>query len=122
MSLETLQKPEVINFVVSSFESTLVDYDDNEDPIVTASLTLEQVYEPSLADQNVTFVQTEELTEAGVAVQPYGAFLMNFKAPTAMTESDLLPVIRFDDGTEYVGNASLFDLHTGDSISFGIVS
>ena len=55
---------------------------------------------PTVAFQNYKFIQTEELTEAGVAVHPYGGFIIPVTAlegnRRTATEPNLKIVVEFD--------------------------
>lgn len=82
MALNTITPLTEYVFKVASMD-TLNLRQSSEVPPRANTITLEYVPEASLAEQNYEFIQTEELTEAGVAVQPYGAILINTLAPTA---------------------------------------
>lgn len=121
MGLNTLDKPESIYFRVSSNDTSIVGVDSNEQDIYARTITLEQMNDTAINNQNVTFVQTEEMTEAGVAVQPYGAFIANLKSPTTAL-ANLYPAIVFDDGTTYFANKHLGQMVVGTAVTFTALS
>lgn len=121
MGLNTLDKPESIYFRVSSNDTSIVGVDSNDQPLYARTITLEQMNDTAINNQNVRFVQTEALTEAGVAVQPYGAFIANLKSPTVGL-ANLYPVIAFDDGTWYYGNKHLGQMTVGTTVTFSALS
>lgn len=84
MALNTITPLTEYVFKVASMD-TLNLRQSSEVPPRANTITLEYVPEASLADQNYEFIQTEALTEAGVAVQPYGAILINTLAPSQLS-------------------------------------
>lgn len=67
---------------------------------------------PAVTYQNYKFIQTEDLTEAGVAVHPYGGFII----PAGQIGESLKAVVEFD-GDLY--DADLDDLiEVGTTITF----
>ena len=62
----TITNPATINYVVQTI--------DKSDAGMVISLVPADV--DTLAEQNLKFVQTEDLTENGIAVYPYGAFIL----------------------------------------------
>lgn len=115
MGLKTLDKPDSIRFVVKSKEMTDIGLTADESMGYALIITLEQLYTEGLENQNVTFVQTPDLTEAGVAVQPYGAIIINTFAPTFGDYSTPPLYIEFSDGTLYTATKTLGDLVSGDA-------
>lgn len=57
---------------------------------------------PAIVAGNARFVQTEDLTEAGIAVQPYG--MITIPADQASTDIELVAVV---DGTTYTATADI---------------
>lgn len=79
MGLNTITPLTEYTFHVASMEQTAVDASHFA---IVITLEYENPESLTLAEQSYEFVQTEELTALGVAVQPYGAFIMNDLAPT----------------------------------------
>ena len=79
MSLNTITPLTEYVFKVASVEQTAVDASHNA---IVITLEYQNPDTLTLAEQSYEFVQTEDLTEAGIAVQPYGAIIMNELAPT----------------------------------------
>lgn len=79
MSLNTITPLTEYKFNVASVEKTAIDA--SHDAFVI-TLEYQNPASLSLAEQSYEFVQTEDLTELGVAVQPYGAIIINTLAPT----------------------------------------
>lgn len=79
MSLNTITPLTEYVFKVASVEKTAVDASHNA---IVITLDYQNPASLSLAEQSYEFVQTEDLTEKGIAVQPYGAILLNELAPT----------------------------------------
>lgn len=66
----------------------------------------------TLSQNSVNFVQTEELTAAGIAVHPYGALMV--PASAAATAITLVATI---DGTTYTANATITSAaNVGDTV------
>lgn len=86
MALNTITPLTNYTFKVASIDRLIVKPGEIPAPDKEAlTVTFEYVSEESLAEQNYEFVQTEALTEAGVAVQPYGAILINTLAPSQLS-------------------------------------
>lgn len=79
MALNTITPLTEYTFMVASVEQTTVA---NDKFAFAITLEYKNPASLSLAEQSYEFVQTEDLTEKGVAVQPYGAILLNELAPT----------------------------------------
>lgn len=65
-------------------------------------LTLDVSGDPALNAGNVRFVQTEDLTEAGIAVQPYGMITI----PTAAAAEEIT-LVALIEGTTYTGGSAI---------------
>lgn len=86
MALNTITPLTEYVFKVASIDRLIVKPGEIPVPDKEAlTVTFEYVPEESLAEQNYEFIQTEELTEAGIAVQPYGAVLINMIAPSQLS-------------------------------------
>lgn len=88
MALNTITPLTNYTFKVSSIDRLIVK--PGEIPVpdkeaITVTFEYENPGTLTLADQNYEFIQTEALTEAGVAVQPYGAILINTLAPSQLS-------------------------------------
>lgn len=79
MSLNTITPLTEYVFKVVSVEQTAVG---NDKSAFVCILEYQNPDTLTLADQSYEFVQTEELTELGIAVQPYGVFIINELAPS----------------------------------------
>ena len=87
MALNTITPLTNYTFKVASIDRLIVKPGEIPAPDEEAlTVTFEYVSEESLAEQNYEFVQTEALTEAGIAVQPYGAILINTLAPSQLSD------------------------------------
>ena len=95
MALNTITPLTEYVFKVASVEQIAVDASRNA---IVITLEYQNPESLSLAEQNYEFVQTEGLTEVGVAVQPYGAILMNYLAPTAVSLGGNKLYIKTDAG------------------------
>lgn len=85
MALHTITPLTEYTFKVASIDELVLRQTSEVSP-TAVTITFEYVPEDvSLAEQNYEFVQTEELTEAGIAVQPYGAVLINMIAPSQLS-------------------------------------
>lgn len=86
MALNTITPLTEYVFKVASIDRLIVKPGEIPVPDKEAlTVTFEYVSKKSLAEQNYEFVQTEELTEAGIAVQPYGAVIINTLAPSTLS-------------------------------------
>ena len=86
MALNTITPLTRYTFKVASIDRLIVKPGEIPVPDKEAlTVTFEYASEESLAEQNYEFIQTEALTEAGVAVQPYGAILINTLAPSQLS-------------------------------------
>lgn len=86
MALNTITPLTEYAFKVASIDRLIVKPGEIPVPDKEAiTVTFDYVPVDSLADQNYEFIQTEELTEAGIAVQPYGAVLVNMLAPSQVS-------------------------------------
>lgn len=109
MALNTITPLTEYAFRVASIDELIIV--PGEVPKKAITITLEYIpEEPSLADQNYEFIQTEELTEAGIAVQPYGAILINTLAPSTLEE---LTLSLKTAGGVLVSSETLFDIIDG---------
>lgn len=126
MALNTITPQTEYAFKVASVEQKAIDASHNA---IVITLDYQNPATLSLAEQNYEFVQTEELTEAGVAVQPYGAIIMNNLAPTQILAGTATLKLKTPGGlleTESVINALLtvgatvaFELREGITPSGG---
>lgn len=115
MALNTITPLTEYTFKVASVERTAVDA--SHDAIVI-TLEYQNPASLSLADQSYEFVQTEALTEAGIAVQPYGAILINNLAPT-QSSIEAPTLILKTAGGELVTESELTDMLTvGATVTF----
>ena len=69
---------------------------------IATTLNLEVVDATSVADRNVEFIQTEALTEAGIAVHPYGGLII----PASAYGTDIQIACKIGD--QYYTNSSTF--------------
>jgi hypothetical protein len=94
----------------NSFTAEITAIEHNDSSIIYTLLTDSD--NPTLANSNVTFLQSKELTEAGVAVHPYGAFIVPGAGVSSFT-----PVASVD-GTTYTGTAvTVASAVVGDTIT-----
>lgn len=94
----------------NSFTAEITAIEHNDSSIIYTLLTDSD--NPTLANSNVTFVQSKELTEAGVAVHPYGAFIVPGTGVSSFT-----PVASVD-GTTYTGTSvTVASAAVGDTIT-----
>ena len=79
------------------------------------TLTFAQVNdEPALVPQQVNFVQTEALTQAGIAVQPYGSVII----PASQIAADINLVVDLN-GTAYYASAAITSVvAVGEKVTF----
>lgn len=75
-------------------------------------ITLDPVDGDTLSNTNALFVQTEDLTTAGVGVQKYGAFLI--PADSEIEEIDAVAMV---GDTAYDGTITLDGLAAGDTVT-----
>ena len=68
----------------------------------------------SLSSSNFKFVQTEDLTEAGVAVYPYGAFIVPASAMTGASALEEIEVVATLGNDTYTGSIQLVLDDSGD--------
>lgn len=100
----TITAPATIGFKVASIA----------DSEVSKIITLEQADSATLANTTIEFVQTEACTEAGIAVHPYGAFIIPVTDPAI---TSFVPVASVN-GTEYTTNAlTIAELAIGDTVT-----
>jgi len=71
--------------------------------------------DPALSNSNFQFVQTEDLTEAGVAVYPYGAFIIPASALTGASALDEMDVEATLGSDTYTASIQLIADDTGDT-------
>lgn len=86
----------------------------NEGATDTITITLAEASDtPSRDFKNYKFVQTEDLTESGVAVHRYGAYIF----PKSVFETELDLVLEYN-GTNYVAKITPAEVAVGDSATF----
>lgn len=78
-----------------------VDVKDESD-IATVFTIIPNLNDPSLEPYNVNFIQTEELTTAGIAVQPYGSIMI----PNNQLEREITLVAEIN-GTKYTAATAI---------------
>lgn len=74
----------------------------DESDIATVFTIIPNLNGPSLEPRNVNFIQTEELTTAGIAVQPYGSIMI----PNNKLETDIMLVAEIN-GTKYKADTAI---------------
>lgn len=85
MALNTITPLTEYTFKIASIDELVLRQTSKVSP-KAVTITFEYVPKNvSLAEQNYEFIQTVELTEAGIAVQPYGAVLINMIAPSQLS-------------------------------------
>lgn len=90
MALNTIAPMTEYVFKVASIDQLALQQSAEVPPkAITITLEYSDANPLSLAEQNYEFIQTEELTEAGIAVQPYGAILINTLAPSTLSALNL---------------------------------
>lgn len=101
--------PESITFKVETVTTSEVS------KIITLAQTEDVAFKT-----NVKFVQTEELTEMGVAVHQYGAFIVPLNATEEVTTiTPVLTVVGDTTGTEYTADAiTVAEVAEGDTVTF----
>ena len=108
---KTISSSPFANAVVFVTASATITLPDSFDVYLTAKdvsdtatvFTLEpDISTPSLKPQDINFVQTEDLTEAGIAVQRYGGLMI----PTAQAATDITLVATIN-GTTYTATADI---------------
>ena len=85
---------------------------------IATTLNLEVVDATSLADRNVEFIQTEALTEAGIAVHPYGGLII----PASAYGTNIQIACKIGD--QYYTNGSTFitdESNVGTSLTLSAV-
>lgn len=95
MALNTITPLTEYTFKVASIEETNIDAIHKGYAIILDYVAPENL---TMANQNYEFIQTEALTELGVAVHPYGAILMNYLAPTQAELGEAKLVLRTEAG------------------------
>lgn len=122
MALNTITPLTEYAFKVASMDELELQHTSGVSP-KAITITFEYLPEAvSLAEQNYEFIQTEELTEAGIAIQPYGAVLINMIAPSQL--SGLYLKIKTAVGL-LVANTGLTDIldgGVGTTVTFGAKS
>ena len=81
-------------------------------------ITLQPTAVNGLADRNMVFVQTEALTELGVAVQPYGAI---FVPATALNDATAAVVTGKIGDTQYTATVNLKTVAIGATVTMAKV-
>lgn len=93
-------------------ESITVHVDSKDESDAATVFTISPKYESAGLDpRNVNFVQTEALTEAGIAVQKFGGIII----PTSQVSTDVKIVAEIN-GTQYTAIANLTGATTVDTI------
>ena len=92
-------------------ESITVHVDSKDVSDAATVFTISPKYESAGLDpRNVNFVQTEDLTEAGIAVQKFGGIII----PTSQVSTDVKIVAEIN-GTQYIATTSLTGATTVDA-------
>lgn len=92
-------------------ESITVHVDSKDESDAATVFTISPMYESAGLDpRNVNFVQTEALTEAGIAVQKFGGIII----PTSQVLTDVKIVAEIN-GTQYTATTSLTGATTVDA-------
>ena len=92
-------------------ESITVNVDSKDESDAATVFTISPKYESAGLDpRNVNFVQTEALTEAGIAVQKFGGIII----PTSQVSTDVKIVAEIN-GTQYTANTNLTGATTVDT-------
>jgi hypothetical protein len=92
-------------------ESITVHVDSKDESDAATVFTISPKYESAGLDpRNVNFVQTEALTEAGIAVQKFGGIII----PTSQVATDVKIVAEIN-GTQYTASTSLTGATTVDT-------
>ena len=92
-------------------ESITVHVDSKDESDAATVFTISPKYESAGLDpRNVNFVQTEALTEAGIAVQKFGGIII----PTSQVSTDVKIVAEIN-GTQYTANTNLTGATTVDT-------
>lgn len=92
-------------------ESITVHVDSKDESDAATVFTISPKYESAGLDpRNVNFVQTEALTEAGIAVQKFGGIII----PTSQVSTDVKIVAEIND-TQYTATTSLTGATTVDT-------
>ena len=115
MSLKTLELPASITFLVGSVDV----YKEGDSSLGTVTLVQQDPEALSLAYQTPVFIQTEEATVNGVAVDPYGAFTMN---SSVTSDPEIVITAKIND-TVYVSESTdLSELSPLDEIELTAAS
>ena len=116
MALTTIQVPDSFTFKVSSVDLT--------ENAMTIAFVQTDPSPLSLANQTPLWVQTEQATEDGVAVLPYGALMVNNTVSESATEYTIelkLGDVVYDDGGLDDSNVVTFaTVKPGDTFTIGI--
>jgi hypothetical protein len=100
----TISAPASVGYTVSDVDVTAY----------AKVITLTPSNVDSLADHTMVFVQTEDLTELGIAVQPYGAIFV----PATALDSATAAVITGKIGDEtYTATVNLKTVATGATVT-----
>lgn len=111
MALETLSLPASITFTVGSVDKAV----DGSKWAIAITLIQNDLSELSLANQTIEFIETEDTVTGGVAIDKYGAIVIN-SSTTNEAEVKLTGML---DGVKYE-TSSKVDLETvavGDTIT-----
>ena len=81
---------------------------------ITFTLAYDDATTPSLVPQQVIFQQTLPLTQAGIAVEPYGAVII----PASQLATDIRLVVSIDGTTYYGQTAFTSASNVGEKINF----
>lgn len=104
-SSATTTNPATYDFVVQTM--------DKSDAGLVIALIPDE--DPALSNSNFKFVQTEDLTEAGVAVYPYGAFIIPASALTGASALDEMDVEATLGSDTYTASIQLIADDTGET-------
>lgn len=84
-------------------------------PTGTMIITLRQTETTGLPTSNVEFLETNALVTAGVAVQPYGAYIIPNPSATGLASG--LPVTAVCNGTTYTATIDLTKVAVGTTVT-----
>lgn len=118
MSLNTITPLTEYVFKVASIDN--LDLGDSKYAIAI-TFEYQNPDELSLAEQNYEFIQTEDLTAVGVAVQPYGALVMNTLEPTSASDIGILTLSLKTAGGILESDVTISDILTegvGTEVTF----
>lgn len=102
----------------------------NEDVSAAGSVTdiyalISEELEPTLEYDNAKFIQTEELTEVGIAVHPYGAIIIPLSYNGDDVASDVTgdeKIVVEKNGVQYAATVgTIQEADVGDEITFNEV-